>query len=79
MHSLYPHLALELVRERQAAAAHAARIARFERLHPRPSAMRHALAVAFAAISRGSAVAVRRLDGCLADDLVDGLATGRGV
>ena len=79
MHPLYPHLALELVRERQEAAARDARMARYAAEHPRPSVVRHGLALAFVFISRRSAGAVRRLDGCLADDLVHGLVTGRGV
>lgn len=35
----------------------------------RPGPIRHAAAIALAAVSRGSAVAVRRLDACLGDDL----------
>jgi len=48
--------------------------ARFER-GPRPSRTRRSVAIVFAALSRGSAAAVRRLDDCVADDLQHALAT----
>jgi hypothetical protein len=63
----------ELIRERHRAALHDALIAEARR--GRRSAgsaggpVRHALALGFAGVSRLSAAAVRRLDGCLADDL----------
>jgi hypothetical protein len=40
----------------------------------RPSRLRRPVAIAFAAFSRGSAVLVRRLDDCVADDLGRALA-----
>jgi hypothetical protein len=45
----------------------------------RPSFPRRALARAFAALSLGSAWAVRRLDAPLADDLAEGLTAGRSA
>jgi hypothetical protein len=47
---------------------------------PRPnrwSRIRHPAAVAFAALSRGSASAARRLDDCVADDLSRSLAAAK--
>ena len=41
---------------------------------PQPSRLRRPVAIAFAAFSRGSAVLVRRLDDCVADDLGRALA-----
>ena len=41
------------------------------------SRVRHPAAVVFAALSRGSAVAARRLDDCVADDLTRSLATAK--
>jgi hypothetical protein len=41
---------------------------------PKPSRLRRPIAVALAAVSRGSAAAVRRLDDCVADDLGASLA-----
>ena len=43
----------------------------------RPSRIRRPIAVAFAALSRGSAAAARRLDDCVADDLGRALASPR--
>ncbi len=43
------------------------------------SAVRRLAARGFAQISRSSALAVRRLDDCIADDLTARLATGRRV
>jgi hypothetical protein len=40
----------------------------------RPSRLRRPVALVLAALSRGSAVAVRRLDECVADDLGRSLA-----
>jgi hypothetical protein len=79
MHPLLPFLALDLAREHQEAARRSASVARFAADHPRPSAWRHGLAIAFAGISRTSARATRRLDGCLADDLVRGLVSQDGA
>ena len=58
---------LEADRHRQAVLAHHAQPAR-------PSIVRTSAARAFAAVSRGSAAAVRRLDAGVADDLHQGLA-----
>jgi len=58
---------LEADRHRRAVLAHNAQPAR-------PSRVRTATARAFAAVSRGSAAAVRRLDAGVADDLQHGLA-----
>lgn len=78
MHALSLFLAMDLDRERRVAAGHhslerrvkAGRVAR-------RSAVRRQLAVALAAVSRSSAAAVRRLDDCLADELVGRLASSR--
>jgi hypothetical protein len=40
----------------------------------KPSRLRRPMAVAFAALSRGSAAVARRLDDCVADDLGRSLA-----
>jgi hypothetical protein len=53
--------------------------ARQHTVERRPSVLRRSLARAFAALSLGSARAVRRLDTCLADDLVEGLTAGRSA
>jgi len=79
MHPLLPFLALELAREHQEAARQAALVARLAAERPRSSSWRHALAIAFAGISRSSARATRRLDDCLADDLVRGLVAQDGA
>jgi hypothetical protein len=42
---------------------------------PRPSRLRRPAALVLAALSRGTAAAVRRLDDCVADDLSRALAT----
>ena len=78
MHALSFFLAMDLDRERRADADHrslerrvlAGRVAR-------RSAVRRQLAVALAAVSRSSAAAVRRLDACLADELVGRPASSR--
>jgi hypothetical protein len=59
--------AVEADRHRQAVLAHHAR-------PPKPGVVRTSAARAFAAVSRGSAAAVRRLDAGVADDLNHGLA-----
>jgi hypothetical protein len=41
---------------------------------PRPSRVRRLIALAFAALSRGTAAVARRLDDCVADDLGRALA-----
>jgi hypothetical protein len=78
MHALSFFLAMDLDRERRAAADHQSleRRVRAGRASRR-SALRRRLALALAAISRGSAAAVRRLDACLADELVGRLASSR--
>jgi hypothetical protein len=78
MHPLIPVLAAELDRERRAAAARRS-LARRARAtdEVRRSAVRRQLAIALAAVSRMSAVAVRRLDACLADELAGRLAASR--
>ena len=58
---------LEADRHRRAVLAHQGRA-------PRPSFVRVTTARAFAAVSRGSAAAVRRLDSGVSDDLQHGLA-----
>jgi hypothetical protein len=79
MHTLLPFLALELAREHQEAARRAALDARIAAKDLRQSSWRHALAMAFAGISRSSARAARRLDDCLADDLVRGVVARDGA
>ena len=78
MHALSFFLAMDLDRERRAAADHRSleRRVRAGRLSRR-SAVRRQVALALAAISRGSAAAVRRLDACLADELAGRLASSR--
>jgi hypothetical protein len=77
MHPLI-FLATDLQRERRdAAARHSlARRAGTAGAAPRTSLRRH-LATALAAVSLGSAAAVRRLDTCLADELVGRTASPR--
>jgi hypothetical protein len=62
--------ALEVARDRERQLEHHRLLAesRFERSR-RPSRARRSAALVLAAFSRGSAAAVRRLDGCVADDL----------
>jgi len=75
MHYYYALLALELAEERSAEAERARLAARFADGQPAgPSIVRRGLAHALAAVSRGSAAAVRRLDDCIADDLGRSLA-----
>jgi len=78
MHPLMMFLAIDLDRERREAAAHRSleRRARRNGLAPR-STVRRRLALALAAVSRGSAAAVRRLDACLADELAGRVAASR--
>jgi hypothetical protein len=78
MHVLSFFLAMDLDRERRAAADHRSLERRVRAPRgSRRSAVRRQLAVALAAISRVSAGAVRRLDACLADELVGRLASSR--
>ncbi len=74
-HQLYSFLALSLANERAAEADRDRRLATAKALNPSsPSLIRRSLARAVAAISRGSAGIVRRLDSCIADDLRRSLA-----
>jgi len=78
MHPLMMFLAIDIDRERREAARRRslARRARTDGVAPR-SMVRRRLALALAAVSRGSAAAVRRLDACLADELASRLAASR--
>lgn len=69
-HQLYAFLALDLARQR-AEEANRHRLASMfdEDAESASSGIRRSLAQVLAAISRGSASAVRRLDSCIADDL----------
>lgn len=78
MHALSFFLALDLDRERRAEAGHRSLERRVRAARAaRGFGVRRQLAVALAAISRSSAGAVRRLDDCLADELVGKLASSR--
>jgi hypothetical protein len=79
MHALSFFLAMDLDRERRADADHRSleRRVRAGRRVARRSAVRRQVALALAAVSRSSAAAVRRLDACLADELVGRLASSR--
>jgi hypothetical protein len=78
MHVLSFFLAMDLDRERRAAADHRSLERRVRATGgPRGSSIRRRLAVALAAVSRSSAAAVRRLDACLADELVGRLVSSR--
>lgn len=78
MHALSFFLAMDIDRERRLAAAHRSLERRVRGTRgSRRSAVRRQLAIALAAVSRSSAVAVRRLDACLADELVGRLASSR--
>ena len=67
--------ALEITRDREREARkHELAVQARAGAPARPSRLRRPVAVAFAAFSRGSAVLVRRLDGCVADDLGRALA-----
>ena len=74
MHSYYTFLALDIAadRAREADRQRLATLAR--RAYPdRDRSVRRGLALAAAALSRGSAALVRRLDDCVADDLASGI------
>ena len=76
MLSVYTILALDLARERAEQAAFDRRGHELRRTTPqRPSFARRGLAHGLAAVSRSSAAITRRLDDCVADDLVRSLAT----
>ena len=75
----YAFLALELAQDRSAEADRyrlAAR-ARAGQQEAGPGRVRHAFALALAALTRGSATIVRRLDDCVADDLGQSIAMTR--
>ncbi len=86
MQYLYGFLALDLANQRdidvfsleyrQTREAHEARQAA-ELSTDRPSSARRALAQGLAAVSRGSAAAVRRLDDVVADDLTRSLGAAK--
>jgi hypothetical protein len=77
MHPLI-FLAIDRDRELHAAAARHSLARRVSATgHARRSPLRRHLALALAAVSRGSAAAVRRLDACLADELVGRTASAR--
>lgn len=78
MHHIYSLIALDIAtdRVRESREAHRAAELSAGRLE-RPSVARRALARGFAAMSRGTAAAVRRLDDGAADDLVRALAPGK--
>ena len=70
MHHLYSILALDIANDRVAEAREAHRAHLITAGAPeRPSFARRTLAHGFAAVSRGSAAAVRRLDDVVAEDL----------
>ena len=70
MNQMYTLLALDIARDRARAADEDRRARAVVDGRPsQPSALRLALAHGLAAVSRGSASAVRRLDDCVADDL----------
>ena len=70
MHYVYSFLALELANDREQEARDARRAdSRAAGCPERPSFARRALAQGLAAVSRGSAAAVRQLDDVVADDL----------
>ena len=78
MQYFYTFLALDLANERAQQASDARRAALAAAGRPeRPSFARRALAQGLAAVSRGSAAAVRQLDDVVADDLGRALAPGK--
>ncbi len=75
MSHFYAYVALQLATDRVREFEDARRAAQFRAGQPaRPSWLRLGLAHGLAAVSRGSAAAVRRLDDCVADDLSRSLA-----
>jgi hypothetical protein len=78
MGQFYTFLALDLANERARQARDARRAALVSAdVAERPSFARRALAQGLAAVSRGSAAAVRQLDDVVADDLRRSLAPGK--
>jgi len=81
VHLYYAYLAMVIEEERRAEADRRslARRAAAAGRGPRRASVRRRLALGLAAVSRISAVAVRRLDACLADDLARTLAPTDGA
>ena len=78
MHHLYSLLALDIAADRVRESREAHRAAEFSAgRSDRPSVARRVLAQGFAAVSRSTAAAVRRLDDVAADDLGRALAPGK--
>jgi hypothetical protein len=76
MNHLYTVLALDIANERVREAEDDRRTKTLLAGTPgRPSFVRRGLAIGLAAVTRGTASAVRRLDDCVADDLGRSLAT----
>ena len=74
-HQLFSLLALSLAQERAREADRYRLVALAAEGNPTsPSILRRSLARGLAAVSRGSASVVRRLDSCIADDLGRSLA-----
>jgi hypothetical protein len=75
MTHLYTYIAMQVANERSREAQDAVRARQFRANQPaRPSLVRHGLASATAAVSRGSAAVTRRLDERVGDDLGRSLA-----
>jgi hypothetical protein len=75
MNHLYTFAALDIARDRTRAAQQARLAALAGAAHAgRPNVVRRGLASSLALVSRGTAAAVRRLDGVVADDLQRSLA-----
>ncbi|MDF2734291.1 MAG: hypothetical protein K0S97_914 [Chloroflexota bacterium] len=77
MHLLYHDLVMDLERERSSKHGDARYAALAAMQNPDGSSVRRRLAVVLAGVSRASAAGVRRLDACLADDLVARVAANR--
>lgn len=77
MHLLDYDLAMDRVRERSTKRAETRLLALAALRERDRSSVRRRLAKALAGVSRASAAGVRRLDACLADDLVGRLAADR--
>jgi hypothetical protein len=78
MHHIYSLLALDIATDRVRESREAHRAAELSAgISGRPSVARRVLAQGFAAVSRGTAAAVRRLDDGAADDLGRALAPGK--
>ena len=77
MHLLYHDLVMQTEQERASKHADARYAALVALRDSDRSSVRHRLAVMLASVSRASAAGVRRLDDCLADDLVGHVAANR--